>query len=125
MLKILKSVDGVDIYETNLASIQPGDLVIPGRVTAFGVYYLTDQYPRFRTAISDDLQIDESSAAVQVSDLISWSDTKTIVDSVVFIFAHNLSDEDLLEWEKEAVAIPFMKSQGCDFMADAVGEFAI
>ncbi len=127
-MKFLRSVEGVDIYEADggLESLHPSDLVVPGRFTAVGVYYLTDKYPRFRTAVSDDFRIDASSAVVQLSDVVTWAAGRKMLDSMILVFVHDgLSDDDFTVFERKHVAIPFMRSHGCDFMAEAVGEFAV
>lgn len=123
------TVDGIDVYYLGdyVEDLEPEDLVVPGKVAAVGVYYLVSEYPRFRTALTDDLEIDESSAVVQLSDMVDWASRIEIFDAAIFLMAHDgsMSEEEFKEWEKVNMAMSFMKSQGCDFMAEAKGEFDV
>ena len=130
MKKFLRSFGGIDIYEVeDIDSLWPEDLVVPEKTTAICAYYMVAQYPRFRVAFSDDLRIDESSAATAACDFISWwcDDAQCDVkDIAVMIIAHdNLSDDDFKALELEALSKPFMKSHDCDFIAHARGEFSV
>lgn len=125
-LNFEQTIEDVHIYSVeSVEALSPDDLVDKDRVTAVGVYYMVSEYPRFRTALSDDLRIDEGSAVAQLSDIVGWVGEQSYVDLIAFLFVHELSEDDFREWERVHMALPFMKSQGCDFMADASGEFDV
>lgn len=121
-----KTIGGVDVFFLGQSTEDFGscDLVVDGRFCVVGVYYCCGEYPRFRVAFSDDLFIDGSGAVVAFSDLVGWEADSPIIEGGYFLMAHNFgSEEEFKAWELEAMSKPFMSSQGCDFIAEAVGEW--
>lgn len=122
MRELKGDVAGVDVYYlgTSPADIQPDDLVTD-RPAAIGLYYQTKEYPRFRVALSDDIHIDASSAAAALGELVEFFEEVQPVEATVFLLAHGLPESDFRAWEKEHMAVPFMRNQGCDFLTDVSG----
>lgn len=126
MRQLEGDVGGVDVYFLGQSpeSIEPEDLVAD-RECAVGVYYLSDEYPRFRVAFTDDMAFDGSSAVVVLSELVEFFASRKILDASIFLMSHGMGEPEFRAWEKEFMSIPFMKSQGCDFLAEAKGEWSV
>lgn len=127
MRKHERTVAGVDIFFLGRSVDDFGvdDLVVDGRSCVLGVYYCCDEYPRFRVSFSDDFWIDGSNAVVAYSDVVGWEADSGMVEGGYFLMAHDFeSEEEFKAWELEAMSKPFMSSQGCDFIAEAVGEWS-
>lgn len=123
-----KTIDGVDVFFLGRSTEDFGssDLVVDGRKCVVGVYYRHREYPRYRVAFSDNFAIDGSDAVVAYSDIVGWEAGSPMVEGGYFLMAHDFEfEEDFRAWELEAMSKPFMSSQGCDFIAEAVGEWAV
>lgn len=94
MRKYERCVNGASVFclGASIDDIAARDIVIPSESCAVGVWYHRPDDLRDHLVLSDDLDIDESSAVVQLSDICNWADFEDVVDPVFFLIVHDFED---------------------------------